>query len=135
VKPGGTLVPVPLPSPGNPDKMRWAAAADDAFALPEGFFIGPYAAEGKASVGTFSQSTSQLFNEVEKTATVPEITAKQEADTSNDIRFWRASCFVLAYRDQNNAAQLRATVDALLGRPGEVIDDVVVWKVTPAGTP
>jgi hypothetical protein len=135
VPPGGTLVPVPLPTPGNPDKMRWAAAADDAFALPEGFFIGPYAAGGKASVGTFSQSTSQLFNEVDKTGTVPEITARQQADTGDDIRFWRASCFVLAYREQTNAAQLRATVDALLGRPGEVVDDVVVWKVTPAGTP
>ena len=34
---GGVIVPVPLPTPGKPDAMRWPAAANAAFAIPEGF--------------------------------------------------------------------------------------------------
>src|SRR5207244_4000604 len=43
------IVPVPPPSPEDPHSMRWAAAADAQFALPEGFFIGPYADGSRAA--------------------------------------------------------------------------------------
>jgi hypothetical protein len=131
VRPGGTLVPVPVPNPADPDKMRWPAAANAAFAIPEGFFIGPYAAGGRASVGIYSRPTSQILNTVERTGTVPVITADDRARARADIAYWHASCFVLADRDQLNAAALRRTLDALLGT-GQRVTDVTVWRVDPA---
>jgi len=43
---GGVMLLVPAPTPRSPDLLRWAAMANAAFAIPEGFFIGPYAAGG-----------------------------------------------------------------------------------------
>jgi hypothetical protein len=131
VRPGGVLVPVPVPNPGNPDKMRWPAAANAAFAIPEGFFIGPYAAGGQASIGIYSRPTSQLFNEVERTGTVPPITATEQAHARDDIAYWHASCLVLADRDQPHAGELRQTLEALYG-PGQHVVDVTVWRFNAA---
>jgi hypothetical protein len=87
---GGVIVPVPLPTPTAPDSMRWAAAADAAFGLPEGFFIGNYGPGGRASVGTYKQPTSALLADVAKTGVVPEITDATRARAQTDLAFWRA---------------------------------------------
>jgi hypothetical protein len=127
VRPAGVLVPVPIPSPANPDKMRWPAAANVAFAIPEGFFIGPYASGGQASIGIYSRPTSQLLNKVESTGTVPTITEAERAHARDDIAYWNASCLVLADRDQPHAGELRQTLEALFG-PGGHVADVTVWR-------
>lgn len=64
VRPGGVLVPVPLPTPKEPWPMRWAVAANAGFGMPEGFFIGPYGRGGTAAMGTFKQPTSALLADV-----------------------------------------------------------------------
>jgi hypothetical protein len=130
VRPGGTLVPVPLPSPSNPDKMRWAAAAGARFAVPEGFFIGPYADHGRASLGIYSRPTSGLLNKVEETGAVPEVGATERDQARKDVAYWHASCLVLADRDQANRGPLAATMTALFGI-GTHVDDVTVWRVSP----
>ncbi|MFY1673115.1 hypothetical protein ACN27G_24650 [Plantactinospora sp. WMMB334] len=127
VEPGGVLVPVPLPTPKEPWPMRWAVAADAAFALPEGFFIGPYAANGEASMGTYKQPTSQLLTEVSKNGGVPVINQEQRDQARRDIGFWGASCVVLA-DDAPQLASLRATLEALLG-PGTRVADAWTWRV------
>lgn len=127
VPPGGVLVPVPLPTPKEPEAMRWATAADAGFGLPEGFFIGPYAAEGKASMGTFKQPTSALLAEVAQTGAIPPIGTDQRQQAQRDLEFWNASCVVLA-ADQPNADGLRATLEALIG-PAEKVTDVWTWPV------
>ncbi|MGC9666752.1 hypothetical protein ACNTMW_09365 [Planosporangium sp. 12N6] len=127
VRPGGVLVPVPLPSPANPDKMRWPTAAGAAFAIPEGFFIGPYAAGGQASIGIYSRPTSLLLNEVQRTGTAPTITDAERDRARDDIAYWNASCLVLADRHQPHAAELRTVLEALYG-PGRSVDDVTVWR-------
>jgi hypothetical protein len=128
VRPGGTLVPVPLPDPADPDKMRWAAAANARFAIPEGFFIGPYASGGRASVGVFSRPTSQLLKQVGTTGEVPVITPVEQAQARDDVGYWHASCLVLADRDQIHVAALRQTMDLLFGT-GQPVTDVTVWRV------
>jgi hypothetical protein len=129
VKPGGTLVPVPVPNPGDPDKMRWAAAADARFAIPEGFFIGPYAAGGRASIGIFSRPTSQLLNRVFETGTVPPVTPDDRAQAQQDVAYWHASCLVLATNGtQFNVAALGQTMTLLFG-PGRPAEGVTVWRV------
>ncbi|MGI5147654.1 hypothetical protein ACQEVC_14960 [Plantactinospora sp. CA-294935] len=127
VEPNGVLVPVPLPTPQEPWPMRWAAAADASFALPEGFFIGPYAAGGQASMGTYKQPTSQLLTDVSKNGSVPVINQEQRDQARRDIEFWGASCVVLA-DDAPYVASLRTTLESLLG-PGTRVADAWTWRV------
>lgn len=126
VPPGGVLVPVPLPEALNPDSMRWPAAANNQFAIPQGFFIGPYADKGQASVGIYPRPTSQLLDKVDKTGQVSPVTDDDKANAAADVAYWHASCVVLARRP--NEAELRATLDALFGT-GQDVADVRVWHV------
>ncbi|MGH3713942.1 MAG: hypothetical protein ACRDT4_10850 [Micromonosporaceae bacterium] len=130
VRPGGTLVPVPLPSSPEPTAMGWAAAAGDEFALPQGFFIGPYAAGGEASVGTYSQPTAALLDQVVVSGTVPTVGPAERHQAAADLEFWRADCVVIA-DDTPQADALRTTVAELLERPGRHVGGVWMWDVTP----
>jgi hypothetical protein len=127
VEPGGVLVPVPLPTPKDPWPMRWAAGANAAFGVPEGFFIGPYAAGGQASMGTYKQPTSELLTRVARTGIVPEIGAAERHRAHRDVEFWRASCVVLA-ADAPYAESLRQALVALFG-PATPIADAWIWRV------
>ncbi|HEU4422386.1 MAG TPA: hypothetical protein VFR67_07575 [Pilimelia sp.] len=127
VEPGGVLVPVPVPTPQKPGAMRWAADANAAFAVPEGFFIGPYGAGGRASMGTYKQPTSQLLADVAEKGELPVITEEHRAQAGRDIAFWGASCVVLA-DGAPNGPQLRVTLESLLG-PGTRVADAWTWKV------
>jgi hypothetical protein len=127
VEPGGVLVPVPLPTPQEPWPMRWAAAVNTEFALPEGFFIGPYGKRGTASIGTFKQPTSRLLADVAKTGQAPPINDGHRQRARTDLTFWNASCVVLADGTPNVAA-LRGTLERLLG-PATRVADVWSWKV------
>lgn len=132
VEPGGVLVPVPLPTPSDPEPMRWAAAANAEFGLPEGFFIGPYAAGGNASVGTSKRPTSRLLAGIAKTGKVPAITPEHRARAATDLAFWGAGCVVLR-PGQRYGTQLRGVLEQLLG-PGDRVADVWAWRVSsPAG--
>ncbi|MEN3611444.1 hypothetical protein AAH979_18015 [Plantactinospora sp. ZYX-F-223] len=122
----GVLVPVPLPTPQEPEKMRWAAAANAEFRLPEGFFIAPYAAGGKASMGTFKQPTSALLSQVATSGQVPAVTDAERGQASRDVAFWGASCVVLAQAEPN-APALRQTLEALYG-PATSAVDVWLWR-------
>jgi hypothetical protein len=125
---GGVMVPVPLPTPPRPEPMRWAAAANAEFALPEGFFIGPYGREGRASMGTYPRPTSQLLAEVAATGAAPEeIRAPQRAQARVDLDYWGAECVVLG-PDQPYETELRAVLEELIG-PGEKIADAWIWRV------
>ncbi|MFB6393924.1 hypothetical protein [Polymorphospora lycopeni] len=127
VEPGGVLVPVPLPTPQEPWPQRWAAAADAEFALPEGFFIGPYAADGRASMGTYKQATSALLAEVARTGAVPAIDDEDRQRASADIDFWGASCVALA-DGTPHVDSLRSTLEQLFGPPTRSAD-AWTWKV------
>jgi hypothetical protein len=127
VDPGGVLVPVPLPTPPEPGPMRWAAAADARFALPQGFFIGPYAAGGRASVGTAPRPTSKLLAGVARSGEVPEIGPAHRTRAARDLAYWQAGCVVLD-PDQRYEQPLRRTLERLLG-PGERIAGSWVWRV------
>jgi hypothetical protein len=124
---GGVIVPVPLPTPQQPDVMRWAAAADDAFAVPEGFFIGPYGPEGKSSIGKYPTGTSILLAQVAQTGIVPQIDANTRARAKADLAYWKADCVALAQAPNEDA--LHSTLDEMLG-PGTAIADTWTWKVT-----
>jgi hypothetical protein len=130
VPPGGTLVPVPLPTPTHPEPMRWATATNAAFAVPEGFFIGPHGPGGRAAMGIPKRPTSQLWVEVADTGERPVISALQRAHAANDLTYWGADCVVLAPTpdlDSVSEEQLHAVLVDLLG-PGERVADAWIWR-------
>ncbi|MFI5486455.1 hypothetical protein [Micromonospora echinaurantiaca] len=127
VQPGGVLVPVPLPTPKEPWPMRWAAAADAGFGIPEGFFIGPYGRGGTAAMGTYKQPTSALLAEVAKRGLQPAIGDEQRQQAKKDADFWGASCVALAV-DTPHAESLRGTLEQLYG-PATRIADAWIWRV------
>lgn len=127
VRPGGVLVPVPLPTPKDPWPMRWAAAADAGFAIPEGFFIGPYGRGGTAAMGTYKQPTSALLAEVAKHGLQPAVGDEQRRQAAKDADFWGASCVALAV-DTPHAESLRGTLEQLYG-PATRIADAWTWRV------
>lgn len=124
--PGQTIVTVPLPEPGDPLAMRWAAATGTQFALPQGFFVGPYGPRGTAAFGIYPTATSQLLSKVRKLGVVPPISTKDRAQAATDMRYWKSSCVVLG--PDPRQLELRATLQALFG-PGKPVDDVWVWKL------
>ncbi|MEU5562293.1 hypothetical protein [Micromonospora musae] len=126
VEPGGVLVPVPLPSPKDPWPMRWAAA-DPAFGLPEGFFIGPYGRRGTAAFGTYPRPTSRLLAEVAKRGDRPVIGPEQRQQAARDVDFWNASCVALT-DGTPHAESLRIVLEQLYG-PATRIADAWTWRV------
>jgi hypothetical protein len=127
VRPGGVLVPVPLPAMAAPDTMRWAAAANDAFALPEGRFIAPYAAGGRASLGIYPRPTSLLLADIDRTGVLPRIGQQQIAQARRDLAYWRAQCVALDHKP--HSPQLKVALEQLLG-PGEFVADTWIWRVS-----
>ncbi|MFC0508073.1 hypothetical protein [Micromonospora costi] len=127
VAPGGVLVPVPLPTPREPWPMRWAAAADAAFGMPEGFFIGPYGRDGTAAFGTYPRPTSALLADVARRGDRPVIGDDQRRQAERDADFWDASCVALADGTPHGES-LRITLDQLYG-PSSRIADAWIWRV------
>lgn len=126
VRPGGVLVPVPPATPTDPWPMRWGTAADVAFGMPEGFFIGSYGQDGSAAMGTYKRPTSALLADVAKRGVPPAIGDRQRRQAARDIEFWGASCVALT-DDTPHAETLRRTLEQLFG-PGTRVADAWTWR-------
>jgi hypothetical protein len=130
---GDVIVPVPPATPHEPGPMRFATATGAAFSMPEGFFIGPYGRGGSATVGTYKLPTSATLASVAKTGKLPDgrdpsdVNAQMRAQARADLARWGASCVVLTAHPR--AAELRVTVEALLG-PGKTVADAVIWPIS-----
>src|SRR5690606_14191871 len=109
----------------------WATAANATFGIPEGFFIGPYATGGRASMGTYPQPTAHLLREVSRTEQVPAIGEGERAQARRDLACWNASCVALD-PTAANPEPLRAALDELLG-PGRLVGGVWAWRVARDG--
>jgi hypothetical protein len=124
---GGVMVVVPAADPGDADLMRWPAKANAAFAIPQGFFIGPYGAGGRTAMGIYPRPTAQLLTQVSDTGQIPPISDAQRVQARADLDYWKADCVALA--PVANEPALRATLDQLFG-PGKSIVDIWTWKIT-----
>jgi hypothetical protein len=129
---GEIIIPVPVATPSAPEPMRYATAARAAFGMPEGFFIGPYGRDGKATVGTWKRPTSQLLAEVARTGVRPVIGDKERVQAKLDLEAWKAKCVALTRHPYRN--ELQVVLEDLLG-PGEPIADALVWKIAEPRTP
>lgn len=124
---GGVIVPVPLATPPEPNPMRFAVAADVAFSMPEGFFIGPYGRNRHASVGTFRRPTALLIADVAKSGRVRDVNDTDRLLAQRDLTTWKADCVALTEGTPHFDA-LQITLNKLLG-PSEPIADAVVWRI------
>ncbi|MES4906256.1 dolichyl-phosphate beta-glucosyltransferase [Streptomyces sp. NPDC000395] len=124
---GRSLVPVPLPSPGDAEALHWQTAAGLGFPLPGGYFNGPDGPGRRGIYGPRHRYTSALLDEVRRTGRIPHIGQKQRHAVRADLDFWRAGAVVLAPQPGDEA--LRVTLERLLGWRGEWIGGVWVWEV------
>ncbi len=108
--------------------MRWAAAANAAFSTPEGFFFGPYGANGRTAAGIYPRPTSRLLVEVARTGVVPSVTDATRAQARLDLSYWGADCVALAQVPRER--ELKSTLEQLLG-PGTLVADTWVWPISP----
>ncbi|HEY1973440.1 MAG TPA: glycosyl transferase [Pseudonocardia sp.] len=128
VRPGHTLVPVPLPVVGSAAALHWQVRAGLGFALPEGYFVGPSGPGDKQGMyGVPPRPTSRLLADTARDGTIPPVGPTQRAQAAEDLRYWQADAVVLPV-DEPNAPALRTVLDRLLG-PGEPRDGMLVWPV------
>ncbi|MPY37767.1 glycosyltransferase family 2 protein [Streptomyces adustus] len=127
VRDGESLVPVPLPDPGNAEALHWQTAAGLGFKLPGGYFNGPYGEDRIGIYGASPRETSSLLRDIRYSGKVPEIGSNWKAQAAQDFAFWKAGALVLA--PQPNDTQLRRALEKLVGRPGRWTGGVWVWDL------
>ncbi|WP_329274910.1 dolichyl-phosphate beta-glucosyltransferase [Streptomyces sp. NBC_01451] len=124
---GESLVPVPLPDPGNAEALHWQTAADFGFKLPGGYFNGPYGDERVGIYGAAPRFTSNMLRDVRYTGVAPTIGVNWRAQAKKDFAFWKAGVLVLA--PQGNDGVLRETLEQLTGEKGKWTGGVWVWDL------
>lgn len=128
VNPGGTVVAVPLPDPGDVHALRWQTTSGMGFRLAEGYFVGPNGPERRGTYGAIRRPTSELLDAVSDSGAKPAwLGDVQRTRALQDLRYWSADAVVLG--PHRHADALRATVEDLLGTPGEQVGGVWVWDV------
>ncbi|QIQ06921.1 dolichyl-phosphate beta-glucosyltransferase [Streptomyces liangshanensis] len=131
VSPGESVVPVPLPDPGDAEALHWQSASGLGFSVPGGYFNGPWGPDRRGIYGASPRFTSNWLREVRNTGQVPPIGPGQQAQARFDLAFWKAGVVVLA--PQPNDAALYETVEKLLGEPGKRVDGAWIWDLPPTG--
>nr|WP_232285598.1 glycosyl transferase [Saccharomonospora marina] len=128
VRPGGSVVVVPLPDAGDADALHWQVETGLEFPLAEGYFVGP-ATDGRGTYGAVRRPTSVLLEDVAEDGVAATVSKEQRVDVLRDLRYWKADVMVLPVRTPNQQP-LRDTVERLLGRPPHVVRDVWVWDTS-----
>ncbi|WP_212995845.1 hypothetical protein [Winogradskya consettensis] len=126
VHPGGTLVPVPLPSNWlGRETLGWSAQALQEFTVPEGYFLGPDP-EGKGHMGTQHASrTNQLITDIYRTHAAPALSETDRAAIRADITRWHGEAIVM--RDEPANQPLRDLISQVYG-PSMTVSDVWLWR-------
>ncbi|MET9646819.1 glycosyltransferase [Streptomyces syringium] len=127
VRPGHSLVPVPVPSPSDTAALHWQVDADLGFAFPGGYFNGPWGPDRVGIYGPEPRATGELLRKIRETGKVPALGARERRDFRTDLGFWRADALVLA--PQDNVLPLRTAVTRLTGEEPKRIGGTWVWDV------
>ncbi|MFI8875142.1 dolichyl-phosphate beta-glucosyltransferase [Streptomyces sp. NPDC055243] len=124
---GESLVPVPLPDPADAEALHWQTTAGLGFRLPGGYFNGPWGPDRIGIYGAQPRNTSNLLRDIRSSGRAPQITDAWRRAAREDLAYWNAGVLVLA--PQEHDAELRATVEELLDRPGKWVDGVWIWDL------
>ncbi len=128
LKPGTTLVPIPLPDNAQGRiTLAWSTAAQQEFPIPRGDFLGPDE-HGNATLGSAAHSvTLDLFAVAARTGTIPAVTVDTRTAIYAELQQWNASIVVL--RSEPDHPVLYLLAQQLLG-PGQRDHDVWIWNVS-----
>ncbi|GAA2921699.1 dolichyl-phosphate beta-glucosyltransferase [Streptomyces enissocaesilis] len=124
---GESVVPVPLPDPGNAEALHWQSATAPHFPVAGGYFNGPWGPERIGIYGAPPRHTSNLLRDIRYGGAIPGIGPDRRAQARADLEFWRAGVVVLA--PQDNAPALRDAVTRLLGEEAEYVGGAWIWDV------
>ncbi|MFG2143919.1 dolichyl-phosphate beta-glucosyltransferase [Streptomyces sp. NPDC048696] len=127
VKPGESVVTVPVPDPAAADALHWQVRAGLGFPLPGGYFNGPWGPDRIGIYGASPRWTSNLLRDVRYGAPVPDIGDAWRAQARADLAYWKAGVVVLPPQDNEDA--LYRTVSKLLAREGRRVGGVWIWDV------
>jgi hypothetical protein len=123
---GGTVLPLPVPSPTAADAYRYQAAANWSFRMPAGYFLYPRA-DGRGAFGVPARPTARLIARSAAGEVVP-VSALDRAAARRDLAYWGVDVVVLPLADPDQR-NMRGLVDQLLEQRATRVDDVLVWRV------
>ena len=124
VGPGRTLVYV---APTSQTNLAWAAAGGAGYAIVQGYFLFPRAADDThARWETPGRPTQVIMEKVMKGGRHT-VTDADRAAARADVRFWKADAVVLGAREPN-AGPLRRLTTELYGEP-TLVAGAYVWDV------
>lgn len=122
----GSVVIAPPPTRLDAQPLNWQVDAHFGFPLAGGYFVGP-TADKKGRYGPDDRPTATLLMRAQKTDRIQPVDSRAKAQALTDLADWHADVVVLPPTEHGGA--IRATLDQLLGIPGQVADGVVVWDV------
>ncbi len=122
---GRTVVVLPYPTATQTQPLAWQAAADMAFQMPGGYFIGP-APGGQAFMGGPGPvPTASTFLQIEQGSPAPPVTPALRAQFRQDMAYWRASAIVAG---PGASPALVSFVQRLTGRAPVRAGGVLLWR-------
>jgi hypothetical protein len=122
---GSTILVLPYPTATETPPLAWQAAADMAFQMPGGYFIGP-ASSGQAFIGGPGPTPfAQALIQIGQGGAPPAITPALRAQFSQDMTYWGADAIVIG-PGANSA--LAGFVQRMLRRPPSRVGGVLLWR-------
>lgn len=123
---GSTVLVLPYPTGTQTLPLAWQAAADMAFQMPGGYFIGP-AAGGEAYVdGPGPLPVAATLTHIEQGTAAPVITPELRAQFQQELAYWRAGAIVVG---PGARAALTTFVTGLMQRPAVQAGGVLLWRL------
>lgn len=122
---GSTVLVLPYPTGAQTLPLAWQAAADMAFQMPGGYFIGP-AAGGAAYVGGPGPlPVAATLTHIEQGTAAPVITPELRAQFQEELAYWRATVIVAG---PGARAALTAFVTGLMQQQPTRAGGVLLWR-------
>ncbi|MBB5913637.1 hypothetical protein BJY24_002504 [Nocardia transvalensis] len=122
----GSVVIAPPPTTGDAKPLRWQVDSNFDFSLAGGYFVGPNS-DKKGIYGAVERPTATLLMRAQKTDQVPAVDDAARERALADLNYWKADVVVLPPTEHGGA--IHATLDQLLGFPGQYVHGVWVWDV------
>jgi hypothetical protein len=127
IRDGSTVLVLPYPTGTQTQPIAWQSAADMAYQMPGGYFMGP-APGGQAYVdGPGPLPLAATMIQIQQGKAAPAVTPALRAQLRQDLDYWGASAVVAG---PGTRAALATFVQALLLRPPIHADGVLLWRLT-----
>jgi hypothetical protein len=123
---GSTVLVLPYPTGSQTLPLAWQTAADMAFQMPGGYFIGP-GPGGEAYVGGPGPlPTAVTLIHIEQGTAAPPVTPAVRAEFGQELAYWKTGAIVIG---PGARPALAAFVQALMQRPPIRAGGVLLWRL------